>query len=54
MSKFRIAATGTVLELNHSFDVMKKLKLVGTPYRIYKNSALIRGMFNSTLEIAKF
>jgi ribosome biogenesis protein BMS1 len=54
VSKFRIAATGTVLELNHSFDVMKKLKLVGTPYRIYKNSALIRGMLNSTLEVAKF
>lgn len=45
--KFRIAATGTVLELNHSFDVMKKLKLIGEAFKIYKNSAFIKGMFNS-------
>lgn len=42
------------MELNHSFDVMKKLKLVGEPFKIYKNTAFIRGMFNSALEVAKF
>lgn len=33
---------------------MKKLKLVGTPVKIYKNSAFITGMFTSALEVAKF
>lgn len=45
--KFRIAATGEVLELNHSFEVVKKLKLIGEPFKIYKNSAFIKGMFNT-------
>lgn len=42
------------MELNHSFDVMKKLKLVGEPFKIYKNTAFIKNMFNSSLEVAKF
>ena len=33
---------------------MKKLKLVGEPYNIMKNTAFIKGMFNSSLEVAKF
>lgn len=33
---------------------MKKLKLIGTPYKIHKNTAFIQGMFNSKLEVAKF
>lgn len=33
---------------------MKKLKLVGTPYKIFKKSAFIKGMFTSNLEVAKF
>mmetsp|Transcript_47097 Transcript_47097/g.34457 ORF Transcript_47097/g.34457 Transcript_47097/m.34457 type:complete len:82 (+) Transcript_47097:38-283(+) len=33
---------------------MKKLKLVGEPLKIMKNTAFIRGMFNSRLEVAKF
>ncbi|CAB3363683.1 Hypothetical predicted protein [Cloeon dipterum] len=51
---FRIAATGTVLELDKSAQVMKKLKLVGTPLKIYKKTAFIQGMFTSSLEVAKF
>jgi ribosome biogenesis protein BMS1 len=51
---FRIAATGVVLELNASFTIAKKLKLVGTPAKIYKNSAFISGMFNSDLEVSRF
>ena len=33
---------------------MKKLKLIGTPFKIYKKTAFIKDMFNSDLEVAKF
>nr|CAD7201039.1 unnamed protein product [Timema douglasi] len=51
---FRIAATGAVVELDKSAHVTKKLKLIGTPYKIYKKTAFIKGMFSSALEVAKF
>ncbi|EDW18496.1 ribosome biogenesis protein BMS1 homolog [Drosophila mojavensis] len=51
---FRIAATGCVTELDKSSQIMKKLKLVGHPFKIYKNTAFIKDMFNSSLEVAKF
>ncbi|KAK3944852.1 ribosome biogenesis protein bms1 [Diplogelasinospora grovesii] len=51
---FRIAATGTVLSVDESTEIMKKLKLTGTPYKIFKNTAFIKDMFNTSLEIAKF
>ncbi|KAM3139101.1 hypothetical protein pb186bvf_008699 [Paramecium bursaria] len=54
LSKFRLAATGVVLELNHSFNVVKKLKLIGEPFKIMKNTAFVKGMFNSSLEVSKF
>ncbi|EGR32753.1 hypothetical protein IMG5_071660 [Ichthyophthirius multifiliis] len=54
LEKFRLAATGEVLELNHNFEVLKKLKLIGEPFKIYKNSAFIKGMFNSNIEVSKF
>jgi len=52
---FRISLTGTALELlSGSAEVVKKLKLVGTPTKVFKNTAFIKGMFNSELEVAKF
>jgi ribosome biogenesis protein BMS1 len=54
VSHFRLCVTGVVVELNTEFKVMKKLKLIGDPYKIMKNTAFIKGMFNSSLEVAKF
>jgi len=51
---FRVAATGVVLEMDKSARVMKKLKLQGEPYKIFKKTAFVKGMFNSGLEVAKF
>lgn len=51
---FRIAATGTILSVDESTEIVKKLKLTGTPAKIYKNTAFIKDMFNTSLEIAKF
>lgn len=51
---FRISMTGVSLENQSSSDIVKKLKLIGTPTKIHKNTAFIKGMFNSQLEVAKF
>lgn len=49
IKKFRIAGSGLVMEINKSFEVMKKIKLIGEPYKIMKNTAFVKGMFNSVL-----
>ncbi|KAF2747903.1 DUF663-domain-containing protein [Sporormia fimetaria CBS 119925] len=51
---FRIAATGVVLNVDESTEIVKKLKLTGHPYKIFKNTAFIKDMFQTSLEIAKF
>ena len=51
---FRIAATGVVLNVDESTEIVKKLKLTGQPYKIFKNTAFLKDMFKSSLEVAKF
>jgi ribosome biogenesis protein BMS1 len=46
---FRISLTGTALEQRATPQVVKKLKLVGTPTKIYKNSAFITGTCGALL-----
>ncbi|XP_028991031.1 LOW QUALITY PROTEIN: ribosome biogenesis protein BMS1 homolog [Betta splendens] len=53
-ASFRIAATGVILELDKSVTIVKKLKLIGYPYKICKNTCFIKDMFNTVLEVAKF
>jgi ribosome biogenesis protein BMS1 len=51
---FRIAATGVVLDADENTEIVKKLKLTGHPYKIFRNTAFIRDMFSSAIEVAKF
>ncbi|KAL7424733.1 Glycoside hydrolase 2 (Mannanase, beta-galactosidase) [Cryptotrichosporon argae] len=51
---FRVSATGVVLDVDRSTKIVKKLKLTGTPTKIFKNTAFIKDMFASALEVAKF
>ena len=50
---FRIAATGVVLDNDKTTEVVKKLKLTGTPMKVFKNTAFVKDMFNSPLEVAR-
>ncbi|SCM03752.1 asparagine and aspartate rich protein 2, putative [Plasmodium chabaudi adami] len=51
---YRICINGIILETNNNINIMKKLKLIGEPYKIFKNTAFIKNMFNSDLEVCKF
>ncbi len=51
---WRISATGVVLGAEAAPRVVKKLRLVGTPFRIARHTAFVGGMFGSGLEAAKF
>ncbi|KAJ1604895.1 BMS1 like GTPase [Cryptosporidium canis] len=53
-NNFRIAATGVSVEMQAKSNIVKKLKLVGEPKKIYKNTAFIHKMFSSDLEVSKF
>jgi len=54
VSGFLIAGTGIVLDFDKSFDIFKKLKLVGSPRKVFKNTAFISEMFNSDFEVNRF
>ena len=54
VATFRVAATGVVLDIDRSVKIVKKLKLTGVPYKIFKNTAFVKDMFSSALEVAKF
>lgn len=41
-ANFRIAATGVILDLDKSVTVVKKLKLIGYPYKIFKNTCFVK------------
>jgi ribosome biogenesis protein BMS1 len=51
---FRVAATGVVLSVDENPEIVKKLKLTGHPYKIFRNTTFIKDMFTTALEIAKF
>ncbi|KAG1051203.1 hypothetical protein G6F43_006577 [Rhizopus delemar] len=53
-STFRISATGVVVDISQSTEIVKKLKLTGYPAKVYRNTAFIKDMFTSALEVAKF
>ncbi|KAH3903481.1 probable Ribosome biogenesis protein BMS1 [Saccharomycodes ludwigii] len=53
-NNFRIAATGIIEEIDANVEIVKKLKLVGYPYKIFRNTAFIKDMFNSAMEVARF
>mmetsp|Transcript_47721 Transcript_47721/g.75449 ORF Transcript_47721/g.75449 Transcript_47721/m.75449 type:complete len:255 (+) Transcript_47721:1-765(+) len=42
------------MESAPDFEIKKKLKLVGEPYKIFKNTAFIKNMFTSDLEVSKY
>lgn len=51
---FRISATGVVLDVDGSSRIVKKLKLTGAPFKVFKNTAFVKDMFTTALEVAKF
>lgn len=52
--KFRVSGVGVVIGFSTEYKIQKKLKLIGEPFKIFKNTAFIKNMFNSELEVAKF
>ncbi|TFK62239.1 DUF663-domain-containing protein [Pluteus cervinus] len=51
---FRVSATGVVLDVDKSVKIVKKIKLTGIPFKIFKNTAFVKDMFSTALEVAKF
>lgn len=51
---FRIPCTGYTIGNDANTSIVKKLKITGTPAKVEKTTAFIKGMFSSDLEAAKF
>eukprot|EP00767_Chilomastix_cuspidata_P004575 gnl/Chilomastix_cuspidata/473.p1 GENE.gnl/Chilomastix_cuspidata/473~~gnl/Chilomastix_cuspidata/473.p1 ORF type:complete len:1115 (-),score=304.92 gnl/Chilomastix_cuspidata/473:1407-4751(-) len=51
---FRVALTGTVLEVVSRPEIVKKLKLVGYPLRSKQNTCFVKDMFSSQREAVHF
>jgi len=49
-----VSATGVVIDMDKSVQIVKKLKLIGQPLKIFRKTAFITGMFSSILEASKF
>ena len=39
---FKVCATGVILQQDKSIAVMKKLKLIGYPYKVHRKTAFIK------------
>ncbi|ORC87090.1 ribosome biogenesis protein BMS1 [Trypanosoma theileri] len=53
-ANFRIPCTGYTVGNDNVTNIVKKLKLTGTPQKIVKTTAFIKGMFNTDLEATKY
>lgn len=53
VAHFRVSASGTTLQATPDPNIVKKLKLMGEAKKIFKNTAFIKGMFNSDLEVSR-
>lgn len=51
---YRPCLTGNISNVDKACDIFKKLKLIGQPKEIKKNTSFISGMFNSRVEVSKF
>lgn len=54
VASFRIPCTGYTIGNDVTTSIVKKLKLTGTPAKIEKTTAFVKGMFSSDVEAAKF
>ena len=53
-AKFRVLGYGNIMDVTGEHNLVKKLKLVGYPSKIMGNTAFIKDMFTSDLEVLKF
>lgn len=52
--RFRVCLTGVVVDKNTTGEIVKKLKLVGTPTKVFQKTAFVKDLFSSELEVARY